>query len=153
MSDTSDLKPRLHARCLEIVEERLSALQSREREVQSSANNETKSSAGDKYETGRAMMHLEKERLAGQMEEVAKLKKALDQVKLSGPPESIAFGSLVVTSGANYFIAASLGEVVLDGQKFFAVSATAPIAHQLLGKKVGDSIQMAGKAWVILEVS
>lgn len=146
------LKSRLHARCLDVVEERIATLRQREKEVQTAANSETKSSAGDKYETGRAMMQLDRERLAGQMEEAAKLKKALDQVALGEASQEVVFGSLVITSGPGYFIAASLGEVALDENKYFVISASAPIAGQLMGKQVGETIQLAGRSLSINEI-
>ena len=54
-------KAKLYDSCLKLVDERVAHIEDAMRNAQASANEETKSSAGDKYETGRAMMHLEKE--------------------------------------------------------------------------------------------
>ena len=121
--------------------------------AQEAANQETKSSAGDKYETGRAMMHLEKEKLSGQMSEVLKMKQALDMISADKTYETAALGAYVRTAQAQYFISASVGKIDLNGQAVFAISPVSPIGQQLLDKKAGDTLRFGGKAIEILEVS
>ncbi|HMC85967.1 MAG TPA: hypothetical protein VKI61_10590 [Chitinophagaceae bacterium] len=47
--------------CQLTIEQRIAAAKEIIQNVQEAANNEEKSSAGDKYETGRAMGHLQKD--------------------------------------------------------------------------------------------
>ena len=47
--------------CQHTIEQRIAAAKEIIQNVQEAANNEEKSSAGDKYETGRAMGHLQKD--------------------------------------------------------------------------------------------
>lgn len=146
------LKEKLLAGCTEFVNNRIRAIEDAMRDAQSAANEETKSSAGDKYETGRAMMHLEKEKLAGQLTEAAKMKKALDQIDASRVDVMAKLGSLVRTAGANYFLSASVGKLDLEGEIFFAISPASPIGQQLLGKQKGDTFSFAGKLQQVSEV-
>ena len=104
------------------MDKRFHELLALDKAAQQSANNETKSSAGDKYETGRAMMHLEKERLARQMIEVAKLRKPLEMINPEKIESTVALGSIVTTENRNYFLSVSLGEVELEEEKYFCIS-------------------------------
>ena len=50
--------------------------------AQEAANEEGKSSVGDKYETGRAMMQIERDKAAQQLDEALKLKNIIDQISI-----------------------------------------------------------------------
>ena len=136
-----------------MVNQRIGVIEKALKNAQEAANQETKSSAGDKYETGRAMMHLEKEKLAGQMTEVLKMKKALDLINADKVCNQVELGALVATAQAQYYISASVGKIEVNGQTVFAISPAAPIGQQLLSKKVGDSIHFAGKTMEIKDLS
>ena len=56
------IKQELYKLCLEYVENRFQTIQNTIKEIQESLGSETKSSAGDKHETGRAMLQLEREK-------------------------------------------------------------------------------------------
>jgi len=60
-----ELKNKIVGICLAEIEKRIHTAKSAMESAEESARNETKSSAGDKFETGRAMMHLEKEKNNG----------------------------------------------------------------------------------------
>ncbi|MDW3194150.1 MAG: 3-oxoacyl-ACP synthase [Cytophagales bacterium] len=146
------LKKALLDHCKEVVDEKFHNLIALDKAAQSSANNETKSSAGDKYETGRAMMHLEKERLASQMNEVAKLKKPLEMINPDKESPSVELGSIVHTEDRNYFISVSLGEITVADQIFFCISPVTPIGTLMQGKQTGETFQFAGEAVIIQQV-
>ncbi|MWD30855.1 3-oxoacyl-ACP synthase, partial [Aquicoccus sp. SCR17] len=60
--------------CWDYVDTRTERLKKSAAALQESLNSETKSSAGDKHETGRAMVQLEQEKLAQQLVELDRLK-------------------------------------------------------------------------------
>lgn len=126
--------------CQAFVNHRLLVIQNTIREVQESMTSETKSSAGDKHETGRAMLQLEREKAGQQLAEIEKLNQLLSKIDLTKSSEIIGLGSVVFTTHANYFIAVSAGELKVGDHSFFAISASTPIAKLLLGKQAGDSI-------------
>lgn len=139
--------------CYSLIQERVDVIQNALKNAQEAANQETKSSAGDKYETGRAMMHLEKEKLTGQMSEVLKMKQALDQINSNKDYEKAELGALVRTKMASYFLSASVGKLEIDGQTIFAISPAAPIGQAMLGKQAGEEFSFSGRAMQILELS
>ena len=142
-------KTALYKHCQSLVQQKLDEAEAAMRAAQAAANEETKSSAGDKYETGRAMMHLEKEKLASQHAEALKLKKVLDQINPDRRTEKVALGSLVQTNIGWFFIAVGLGQVKVEGQTYFLISPAAPIGRLLWKKSVDESFTFNGKEVVI----
>jgi len=150
--DQIAIKQSLIEQCEEFVQEKIDVSEKLMNEAQDSANNETKSSAGDKFETGRAMMHAERDKSAQQLSEAMKIKMQLDQLKRAESSETIAFGSVVMTSYGNYFISISAGRIIVDEEKYFAISPQAPLAKYLQHKKVGNVIDFNDQNIKILEV-
>lgn len=147
-----DEKRKLLAHCVSFLNSRIETAQEAIRMAQESANDETKSSAGDKYETGRAMMQLEIEKNSTQLEEALKQKKILDAINIELQPVKIQNGSLVLTDQGNFFIAISVGLVKIESKSYAIVSAQSPIGARLFGLKQGDTFLFANKAYRISEI-
>ncbi|MCK8480381.1 GreA/GreB family elongation factor [Psychroserpens algicola] len=148
----SSLKHTLFEQCQQFVDGRLNAIQQTISEIQESLSSETKSSAGDKHETGRAMLQLEREKAGQQLAEIQKLNQLLSKIDLSKPSKTIGLGSLVFTTQAHYFIIISAGQLQAQDQQFYAISANTPIAKLLLGKQAGDLITFSNQEFTIIEV-
>ncbi|AXG68841.1 hypothetical protein KORDIASMS9_01058 [Kordia sp. SMS9] len=146
------VKESLYNACLEIVNERQANIQDRFSGIQEAMLSETKSSAGDKHETGRAMLQLEREKLGNQLLEIQKVKEILHKVDSKSTVSQGCLGSLVYTSQANYFISVSVGEITVNHQKFYAIATNTPIGKLLLGKKVGDTITFRNQSFVIEKI-
>lgn len=134
------------------MNERINNIQNLLRESAESATNETKSSAGDKHETGRAMMQLEQENLNRQLAEALALKKEMDKIK---PDISMSFaglGSLVITDKGNYYISIGGGKIEIEKQVFYAVSPVSPIGRTILNKKPAEKVYFNNQALTIVEV-
>ncbi len=146
-----NVKHQLYNKCQDFLNNRLEVIQNIIKDIQNSLQSETKSSAGDKHETGRAMLQLEREKAGHQLAELQKLKEVLQKINPENQHQNVALGSVVFTSQSNYFIAISAGEIVLDGTKFYAISASTPIAKLLLSKQVGDGIEFRDTKFTITE--
>ncbi len=146
------IKHRLLAHCQQYVNQRLDTVTRAMEEIRQALDEETKSTAGDKHETGRAMMQLEQEKLSTQMAEVQQLQKVLNRIKLEDLPPGIGEGSLVLTSQGNYFLAISAGKVEMEGKLFYLISLASPIGLALTGKKVGELVSFWQQGIGILEV-
>src|SRR6195952_693580 len=105
----SDIKAELHKRCADYVKMRMEAAEQGIKEAQQASKEDTKSSAGDKYETGRAMMQQETNRNLTQLNEANKLKVALNQINPTGVSANADIGSVVITDNGNFYIAISAG--------------------------------------------
>ena len=142
-------KQQLYNQCLEFVNNRLQTIQNTIEEIQISLTSETKSSAGDKHETGRAMLQLEREKSGNQLAEIQKTKELLSKVNISNTSKTIGLGSVVYTSKANYYIAISAGELKVDKDLFYAISSNTPIGQLLIGRRVGDIIKFRNQEFKI----
>lgn len=146
------LKQSLFNACRESIRQRIRLVQESIREAQRSANEETKSSAGDKYETGRAMAQLEIEKLMSQSSELNKQDQELSRINPTIKEDRVCPGSLVYTDQGIFFIAVNAGQIDLEGQKIFTVSAQAPVSQKMFGLCAKDSFLLNGRSFVILSI-
>lgn len=147
-----NLKQSLYNECLKSIDERLLTVKNTIADLQDSLQSETKSSAGDKHETGRAMLQLEREKAGKQFTEIEKLKAVLQKINRENVHQSVALGSIVYTTSANYYIAVSLGAQQLENQIFYAISPATPIAKLLISKQVGDVIKFRQALFTITNI-
>lgn len=93
------------------------------------------------------------EKYAGYLSEARDMKKELAKVDPKLTSETADFGSVVETEDNYYFIAVSLGEIIMNsGSTVFTISTEAPIFEQLQGKKAGDSFEFKNKNFKVLSV-
>ncbi len=147
-----ETKQILYGQCVDFVENRFNTIQNTISEIQESLTSETKSSAGDKHETGRAMLQLEREKAGNQLAEIQKIKENLSKISISKTSEVIGLGSVVYTNKSNYFIAISAGEIKVENELFYAISSNTPIGQLLLGKTMGDAVLFREQRFKIINV-
>lgn len=150
---SNDLKIKLYKACQSYAQSKIDEIKLAISSAQDAANSETKSTAGDKHDTARAMMQLDVEQKSKQQAEAEKLKMALAQFSPHSGKSEIGLGSLVQTNGANYYISVSAGKLEIEGVLYFAVSPISPIAQVMKGMRKGDGFKFNGKRFEILEVS
>lgn len=152
MTKNKELKENLLHQCQVFVNNRLGAVQNTIQEIQESLTSETKSSAGDKHETGRAMLQLEREKAGQQLAEIQKINQLLSKIDCSKSSKTVSLGSIVMTTASHYFIAISAGVLETNSTSYYAISANTPISKSLLGKSSGDQIQFRDQRFKIIEV-
>ena len=145
-------KEYLYLQCKDFVENRFQAIQNTINEIQESLTSETKSSAGDKHETGRAMLQLEREKAGNQLAEIQKIQAQLSKISIANTSEVIGLGSAVYTNKSNYFIAISAGELKIENDIFYAISSNTPIGQLLMGRTVGDEVIFREQKFTIEKV-
>jgi hypothetical protein len=145
----SDIKAELHKRCADYVKKRMQAAEQGIKEAQQASKEDTKSSAGDKYETGRAMMQQETDRNLAQLNEANKLKVALTLVTINASSQTVENGSVVITNNGNFYLAISAGTLLVDGEPYFAISPASPIGLKMKGLKAGDGFSLNGKDYTV----
>jgi transcription elongation GreA/GreB family factor len=113
-----------------------------------SRDSDTKSSAGDKFETGREMMQREMDKLSALVDNTLNAIAKLDRLADLPASKVISEGSLVETDQETYFI--SIGYGKLDS--IYAISIESPLGVELKGKRVGDRIEMRGRNITIKQI-
>ncbi|MEM6346717.1 MAG: 3-oxoacyl-ACP synthase [Bacteroidota bacterium] len=145
------LKEQIHAQCLALLDQKIARLQRSIADAQKAASEDTKSSAGDKFETSREMLKQEINKHNQQLALATKMKQQFGQIDPRQSLDHIAFGSLAETNEGLYYFSASLGKV--EGQKCFALSMVSPIAKALANHKAGDEVPFMKRSIKILNVS
>lgn len=107
-------------------------------DLQGSLQSEGKSTAGDKHETGRAMVHLEMEKAQHQLENIQLMMEQLQRIQRSAAHLTSSFGSFILTDSDRFLIGVGLGKQLIHGQLIYCVGLDAPIANLLMHKNVGD---------------
>ncbi len=146
------VKEELYLNCKNILENKLITVNQIMNSNKNALQSETKSSAGDKHETGRAMLQLEMEKASQQYDVIHKMQSVLQQILSVKKTDLISLGSLVYTNFQNYYLSISVGEVVVTGQSYYCISTLSPIGKILIGKKEEDILDFNGKTITILRV-
>jgi transcription elongation GreA/GreB family factor len=147
-----NIKQELYQLCREYLEERILNARAAIAASQESANNETKSSSGDKYETGRAMMQLEIEKDSAQLAESLKMQRALDLIRIDNTPATVQPGSLVSTNQGSFFVAVGVGKLAVDDKTYFVISPSSPIGVKMLGMRTKDCFTLNNRNYVVEQI-
>ena len=140
MSDYLSIKQQLIEHCQGFVQRKRDTITKSIASHKNDLYTETKSSAGDKHETGRAMIQLEMEKSGQQLVVVSEMEMVLERIQIERVSNIVKLGSLVETSKGTYFLAISIGQVAIEENLFLVVSPQSPIGKQLLGKKANEII-------------
>ncbi len=147
-----DLKHQLYDLCVGYVSKKASDIKQVIDDAVDAANNEEKSSAGDKYETGREMMQQEIELNTARLKELNKQKEILDRINPTIKNVSAQLGALVHTNNGWYYLSIGGGQLKIENKTYYAISASSPIGEVLFGKKTGEEFVLNGKKFVVEQV-
>lgn len=145
-------KATLYQKCLTFVEQRIAHAQDALDSATESANNESKSTVGDKHETARAMAQLEQEKATKQLHEANEMKMALSRFNAETNTQKVALGSLVVTDKITFYIAIAVGKVEVEGVTVLVISPASPIGQKLIGVSAGEKVEFNGQVYQVKEV-
>jgi len=115
-------------------------------------NEMTKSSAGDKFETSRATIQSQFDKVSINL---IKLKDQLRKIKLisiSSKPQKIGYGTLVKTTNSIYMVSIGYGKLTLGSKDVYVISPLSPIGRKLIDRQEGESISFNSKTEEILGI-
>lgn len=147
-----DFKYKVHEACVVAVSDKIKAMKSELKSLIADGNNESKSSAGDKHETSKAMNQLEQEKIGTQIEELERQKQELEKIDLSHDLGYIMKGSLAFTNQGYLFVSLGLGKVRVNDHLIFAVSPASPLGKEIVGHKRGEKINVNGIEYEIKKI-
>ena len=140
---------------LKTIQDRLSEAAAELESLRQSLGSEAKSTAGDKHETGRAMIQLDMERAAAKLREMqATSSNAQQQLFRTSPAtDQIRLGHAVETDGGWFLLGPPLGKLTAPtGETCFALSAASPLGQLLVGKRQGDVFRSGPREFRILTI-
>ena len=152
LKEMKKIKEAVFKECINQVNRKTEYLNQFIANLQNDLQSETKSSAGDKHETNRAMLQLEMEKASQQFITVNKMNEVLQKININAYSKTAKLGSLIYTNQHIYFLAVSLGEIEVFGNKIFVISTLSPIGRLLLGKTKGDTFFFNQKQMDVLNI-
>lgn len=116
------------------------------------SSNDTKSSMGDKYETGREMLQQEINNIQRQLNETLNQQNFLQKLNTEICTK-VQNGALVKTDKGLFYISVSAGEIVFEDQKIMTISTESPLAIAMWNKNNDDIFNLNGQNQKIESVS
>nr|MBC7612987.1 3-oxoacyl-ACP synthase [Pseudopedobacter sp.] len=147
-----DFKEKILLHCLNLLEKKEEEIKTEIGNLRDGIANDSKSSMGDKYETSREMSQQEINLLEQQLANNGHQLFQLKSLNLSTSTKSVGLGSLVKTNIGNFFISVGLGEIVVEKQPVFLISAVSPLGKLIIGKNEGDQFAMNNKEIKVLQL-
>ena len=135
-------KQKIKSHYQNLLSEKINELRFMISDLAQDAQNDAKGSAGDKHETALSMMHLEQEKLNQKLAEIIEQKNVVDKIDADAIHNKIALGSLVQTNDMLFYISAALPKIQLENKTIIAVSPQSPLGSQLMGKSLGDEVEI-----------
>lgn len=114
--------------------------------------NDAKSSAGDKHETGLAMMHLEQEKLNSKLKELVHMHHVALKLSENKTINKVVFGSIVKTNKAIFYLSVPIQPIIYKNTSIYCVSIHAPLIQHLLNKAVGTEVTFSNISYQIVEI-
>jgi len=145
-------KEQILLRYKQLVQDRIDVFQDMITGLATDAQNDAKGSAGDKHETALSMMHIEQEKLTQKLREILEQKEILNQIDPQTNNKKIALGSLVKVNEMWLFLSTALPKTEIEGKTIFALSTQSPLGSKLMGKEVGNSVEINGKVYEVIQI-
>ena len=108
-----------------------------------SRNSDTKSSAGDKFETSREMAQIEIHKIET---EILKTQQFINDLLSKA-------SQFIITDKGEFLIAIPFGKLILNDTAVFCISNSAPIAKPLLNTVISGEFNCGGVEYKVLDIS
>lgn len=145
-------KSMVYNSCIKSVSDKITAAGKAFKEITEEAKTDSKSSAGDKHETSRALMQMEQEKISRQLQNMIDQKKQLEKINIDQHSEKIITGSLILTNQGYFFLSVGLGKITVKDTPVFVLSSGSPLGAKLTGLKKDDSTTINGTNYIIIQI-
>jgi hypothetical protein len=146
------LKQQVHRALVSLIDQKIMELEVILNETIEATSSDSKSSAGDKHETGVAMAQLEQEKLSKQLNELLIQKNKIKTLNPEIAHVKIGLGSLVETNNGWYYFSIGYGLITINNESIYTLNPNAPLGQAMLGKVTGDNVIFQSKSIQILNV-
>ncbi len=147
------LKEKIYQTAIAQVKDKINLLKAERKAINDGILEDTKSSAGDKFETGRETMSQDIMTVEKQLKQaVFEFDELCRLQAIKEASSTVQEGSLVKLGSDTYLISISLGQITVDGQKLFMLSKNSPLGEILVGHKKNDQVEFRGKSIQITEL-
>ncbi len=134
------------------LHEQLQLVESQLNSLSEDLQNETKSSMGDKYETGRAQIHLEIDKLKQRQAHYLNQIQSMNSIDFTQKYSQVKNGALVYTDVFMYLISIGLGQIKMEHKEVFVISLESPIGKEMKGKSCKNCFKFQEKVYTIEKI-
>ncbi len=152
MNQNKDIKLQIIEKLAALIDSRIEWIKQSIETAKNSRDNETKSSVGDKYETGRAMVQMEIEKTQSLLMKTKHQKDTLTKIDIQKEFKKVEYGSLVETNYGNYFLSIAFGKIEINEISIFCISPISPLGKNIMKKIVGEKIIFQGKEILVQNI-
>ena len=146
--EIEDFKHIVIEECTKILKDRISAIELELKFLLKDIAEDTKSSAGDKYETSREMANIERGKQESQL---AITRKSLNILKNARQTkkEIIAGGNLIRTDKNWIFLSISLGPVTVNNEVVLVITPLSPLGSSFIDLRPGEIVKFNKQDYTI----
>ena len=152
MQPLTNLKIKIYSACDDALQTKSREFKKTLSELTSGVENDSKSSAGDKHETARAMMQLEFEKIKNQLSETEMQLESLAKIECNIQHLTVANGCLIKTDTIYLFLSIGMGKITVEEKTIILLSPQSPLGAKLLGLKKNDTAELNGNKYIIKEL-
>lgn len=151
-TENNAFKQSVKQACVDVLTLRMNVISQAMDQAQDSANNQEKSSAGDKHETARAIGQAERDMNARQLLQVRTDLKFLESIYVDQIFKSIAPGAMFQLDEQLFFVALGLGAVKVNDKTVMVISHLSPLFINIKSKQKNDVVLFQNKETVVRTV-
>lgn len=144
-ADKIAFKKLVKSECIKQINLRIANAKAAITQAQDAANSSDKSTAGDKYETSRAMGQLDSDMNSKQLLEAEQELSFLEKVDVSSLTDTIKLGSVFEMSDILFFVAIGLGPIKIDDKRVMVVSSKSPFYENIKTMRAGNVFEFMDK--------
>ena len=104
------------------LNEKIKILEKELKQINYEKNNQTKSSAGDKYETSRSSMQIEYDKLNSNLQNLKINLNKINLIDSYKKYKKVSYGALVKTKSSYYLISVGLGKFIVEVMFVFSIT-------------------------------
>lgn len=145
-------KRKVYDHYVQLLDDKISAIEKILSDLKESGANETKSTAGDKHETALAMLQIEQANKRAQLQELYSQKAVMNKIDPAITAAQVVNGSLIKTNKGYFFISVALGKTVVDNSSIIALSSQSPLGKNLVGLKKGAVVSFNQTQYLVEEI-
>jgi transcription elongation GreA/GreB family factor len=139
-------KEEVFKQAVSILKTRIQELKEERKAISDGILEDDKSSAGDKFETGREMLTQDLRQVESQITSNSNLLDEIYRVQsVKSQSSNVREGSLIRLAGEYFLIAAAVGKISVNEQGVYLISTASPLAQSVMGKGSGDKVLFKGK--------
>lgn len=141
MADFLSLKTKLISHCTQFIEDQLAHVHEAISLAKNAAKEESKSSAGDKHETGKSHLQLTQENNSKHLANLQQQKRVIKLLESCQASETVKLGSIVSTNKGVYYLAIGIGQVRVNQTLVYVVSPASPVGKAMMNRKIGEVVK------------